>query len=144
MRVLAVSVLAAAAAAVAVFAAPASASATSIVAFKSPSGSIHCIYSTAVGSASRVRCDVDYDTRFRRRPAGCMGDYGRSFEVTSRGRGRATCVTDSTNVPGASVLRYGTSRRFGAITCTSRQTGLRCYNTRGHGFFLARNRQLVY
>jgi hypothetical protein len=139
VRVLAVTVLCAAA--LAVLAAPASATS---IAFGSPSGSIHCIYSTAVGSVSRVRCDVDYDTRFRRRPAGCMGDYGRSFELTARGRGRAICVTDSTNVPGASVLRYGTSRRFGAITCTSRTTGLRCYNTRGHGFFLARNRQLVY
>ena len=140
MRVLSVSLLAAASLAVAAAPAPA----TSVVAFQSPSRAIHCMYTSGFGGSPRVRCDVDYQTRFRRRPAGCMGDFGQSFAVTSRGHGRAICVTDSANSPGAPILRYGTSRRFGAITCTSRQTGLRCYNTRGHGFFLSRTRQLVY
>jgi hypothetical protein len=123
--------------------APASAQ-TSIAVFQMPSRSIHCAFNTAVGSTSQLRCDVDYNTRFRTKPRGCIGDYGRSFQLTPRGRGRAICVTDSVNMSSAPILRYGTSRRFESITCRSRTSGLRCTNTRGHGFFLSRSRQLVF
>lgn len=129
---------------VAGLAAAAPASAGIFAAFQPPSRAIHCIYSAGSGVAPRVRCDTDYATRFRRRPARCMGDFGQSFELTARGRGRAICVTDSANVPGARVLPYDAVRRFGAISCVARRTGLRCYNSRGHGFLLSRARQLVY
>ncbi|MDX6696711.1 MAG: hypothetical protein QOE65_108 [Solirubrobacteraceae bacterium] len=142
MRTLTVTLLAAAT--VLVLAAAPSSAAGAIVNFRSPSGAIHCAYVSGFGGPPIVRCDTDYPTRFRRPPAGCMGDFGQSFAVTSTGRGRAICVTDSVNSPSAAVLRYGTKRTFGAITCTSKTSGLRCYNARGHGFFLARNRQLVY
>ena len=38
----------------------------------------------------------------------------------------------------ASILAYGSSTHFGAITCTSDTTGLTCRNRGGHGFFLSR------
>jgi hypothetical protein len=115
----------------------------SISIFQTPSRTTHCAYTTS-GASAQLRCDVDYNTSFRRKPSGCRGDYGRYFEVTRTGRGRAICVTDSVNMASAPVLRYGTSRRFDSITCASSRGGLFCMNTRGHGFLLSRSTQLVF
>jgi hypothetical protein len=135
--------LAAAAIAAGTLAAPASAR---ITFFQSPAKNIHCVYLSAPNvSTPSVRCDTDFATRFRRRPANCEFDFGRAFYVTSRGHGRAICVSDSANSPNASKLAVGAVRRFGPFACKApARTSVRCTSTRGHGFLLAPSRQLVY
>jgi hypothetical protein len=134
---------AAAAIAAGTFAAPASAR---ITFFQSPAKNIHCVYLSAPGAPqAAVRCDTDFATRFRRRPANCEFDFGRAFQVTSRGHGRAICVSDSANSPSARKLVVGVERSFGSFTCKAPgRTSVRCTSTRGHGFLLAPSRQLVY
>jgi hypothetical protein len=124
-------------------AAPASAR---ITFFQSPAKNIHCVYLSATAmSQAAVRCDTDFATRFRRRPANCEFDFGRAFQVTSRGHGRAICVSDSANSPSARRLVVGVERSFGPFTCKAPgRTSVRCTSTRGHGFLLAPSRQLVY
>lgn len=69
----------------------------------------------------------------------------RAAEVGTRGRGRIVKVTDAIGSPRARVLRYGTSRRFGVFTCTSRSGGLTCANRRTrHGFTVTRQRRRVF
>ena len=134
---------AAAALAAGILAAPASAR---ITFFQSPAKNIHCLYLSAPNvSTPSVRCDTDFATRFRRRPANCMFDFGRAFYVTSRGHGRAICVSDSANSQSARKLVVGNDSHFGPFTCKAPgRTSVRCTSTRGHGFLLAPSRQLVY
>jgi hypothetical protein len=135
--------LAAAAIAAGTLAAPASAR---ITFFQSPAKNIHCVYLSAPNvSTPSVRCDTDFATRFRRRPANCEFDFGRAFYVSSRGHGRAICVSDSANSPSASKLVVGVVRHFGPFTCKApARTSVRCTSARDHGFLLAPSRQLVY
>jgi hypothetical protein len=41
-------------------------------------------------------------------------------------------------------LAYGKSWTYHGFTCTSRTNGLRCRNASGHGFFLSREKQLLF
>jgi len=136
-------ILAATAVAAGALAAPASARSTF---FQSPAKNIHCVYLTApAASEPLVRCDVDFPTRFRRKPANCEFDFGGAFQVTRSRHGRAICVSDSANSPSASRLVVGVERHFGPITCKApARTSVRCTSARGHGFLLAPSRQLVY
>jgi hypothetical protein len=114
--------------------------------FQAPAKNIHCVYLSAPNvSTPSVRCDTDFPTRFRRRPANCEFDFGRAFYVSARGHGRAICVSDSANSPNAGKLVVGVERRFGPFTCKAPgRTSVRCTSARGHGFLLAPTRQLVY
>ena len=131
------------AAAACALAAPASARTTF---FQSPARNIHCVHLTAPAvSQAAVRCDTDFATRFRRRPANCEFDFGRAFSVTTRGHGRGICVSDSANSPGARRLVVGVARSFGSFTCRApARNSVRCTSPRGHGFLLHPSRQLVY
>jgi hypothetical protein len=133
----------AAAVAAGALAAPASAR---ITFFQSPAKNIHCVYLSAPNvSTPSVRCDTDFATRFKRRPANCEFDFGRAFSVTSRGHGRAICVSDSANSPSARKLVVGTDSHFGPFTCKAPgRRSARCTSARGHGFLLHPSRQLVY
>ena len=54
-------------------------------------------------------------------------------------------MTDAAGHPRSRVLAYGTSRRFGVYTCTSRRSGLTCRNRRtAHGFTVSRESQKVF
>jgi hypothetical protein len=134
---------AAAALAAGTLAAPASARTTF---FQSPAKNVHCVYLTGTAaSESLVRCDVDFPTRFRRKPSNCEFDFGGAFQVTRTRHGRAICVSDSANSPGASRLVVGVERHFGSIACKApARNSVRCTSARGHGFLLAPTRQLVY
>jgi hypothetical protein len=133
---------AAAAIAAGILAAPASAR---ITFFQSPAKNIHCVYLTGTAASEPlVRCDVDFPTRFRRKPSNCEFDFGRAFQVTRTHHGRAICVSDSANSPNAPKLLIAVAH-FGPFTCKApARTSLRCTSTRGHGFLLHPKRQLVY
>jgi hypothetical protein len=100
--------------------------------FQTPSKHIKCAY---IGNSARsavIRCDLWQ-----------LNDVG--YTVGPRGKGRRLHITDTVGDPKAPVLRYGTSRRFGRYTCTSRTSGLTCRNrATGHGFFVSSQRQRTF
>jgi hypothetical protein len=80
-----------------------------------------------------------------RKPRSCRFDYGHSFGVTRRGaRGRRLCVSDAVDVRRAATVRYGDTWRRGGFSCRVRRSGLRCVNSRGHGFALRKGRQRLF
>ncbi len=117
---------------------PSSASAATF--FQTPSGNIGCAI-----SGSFVRCDVlRNDATPPPQPASCDFDWGNAFGVSAKGRGKRLCVSDTVFDPGARTLAYGRSIKRKGIRCTSRESGLKCKNRRGHGFTLSRDRQRVF
>lgn len=119
----------------------ATARADTLIAFRTPSGNIGCIYSSGFGSRADLRCDIGSRLKPRpRKPRGCRLDWGDSYVMNATGRARLTCHGDTAILPDARVLRYGRRWRHGGFVCSSRATGLRCRNRSGHGFFLSRQR----
>ena len=131
---------------VALFAAAASAAALALPAlapaavtnrpFNTPSGKIVCAYihypelKPPLGPA--IRCDLLF-----------LND--RAVYLGTSGKAQKVHVTDAVGDPRAKKLAYGTSRRFGRFTCTSRTTGLTCRNrNNGHGFTVSRESQKVF
>src|SRR6266508_4459788 len=102
-------------------AAPASASSV-VISFRTPTGNIGCVDTSALAPGPNLRCDLD---------------WGDSYELGATGRAGVTCHGDTAIDPRARVLRYGSMWRRGAFTCRSKTSGLRCRNLRGHGFFLS-------
>lgn len=101
-------------------------------AFQTPSKQIRCAYIRGTGLPTEIRCDLAF-----------LND--RAVVLTHKGRARKVRVTDTVADPRAPVLRYGTTRRFGAFTCTSRRSGLTCRSTRsGHGFTVSRQSQKLF
>jgi hypothetical protein len=138
-------VLLAALALAAALAAPGGAGATAgFDPFATPSGHIGCMYQHAKGEKAYLRCDVDDVAHPVKRPASCELDYGSAFGLSASGKAQRLCVGDTVRDPKAKVIKYGTTRRFGPFTCTSKTTGLRCTNRAGHGFALSRERQRLF
>ncbi|MGH3498090.1 MAG: DUF6636 domain-containing protein [Nocardioidaceae bacterium] len=107
---------------------------THVAWFESPSRNIGCL----IGSRA-VRCDIGkHHYRPGRRPASCHGSWGSSVHVNAGRAAGLGCVTD-TVLGGRTVLRYGTSTVHGRFGCTSRFTGMYCYDLHtSHWFFIAR------
>lgn len=112
--------------------------------FRTPSGNIGCLYAKTAGSRPELRCDLAQVAHPAPKPASCEFDWGHAFGVSTRGRAHRLCVSDSAMDPGAPVLRYGRTRRFGPFSCTSKTTGLRCVAPSGHGFKLSRAQQKLF
>ncbi len=102
--------------------------------FLTPSRNIGCQI-----SAGLVRCDIlEHTYGDPRKPADCTGDYGQSLAVDTKGIGQFVCVSDTVIMRTAPVLQYGSSTSVGDFGCTSRQTGITCYNLlTEHGFELS-------
>jgi hypothetical protein len=118
----------------------ASAGTSSIATFRTPSGNIGCVYSSAGnGLPASVRCDIRSLLKPKpAKPKNCHLDYGDSFTLLRTGRALVTCHGDTALDPHAPVLAYGKVWRRNGFTCTSKAAGLRCSNPSGHGFFLSR------
>lgn len=103
--------------------------------FSSPSENIGCLI-----SRTGVRCDIKQKSyRQPPRPNRCQLDFGRSLEVgVGDRRAQFVCVGD-TVLGAGKILRYRTSSEVGKFGCTSRKSGMFCYNleTR-HGFMISR------
>lgn len=119
-----------------------------LVTFTSPSGRIRClVVARAAGAAApageTARCDVsDYTYAPTAKPASCEFDWGPSFVLAPGRAGNFGCVSDAVD-PGP-VLAYGSGVKVGAVTCVSRQTGMTCTGTDGHGFEAARERYRLF
>ncbi len=120
--------------------------ATVLVSFRTPSGNIYCLYSSADSpSPAFLRCDIRSHLHPVPPPRPCVeGVYGESVGMTKTGAARVLCISDTTYNPKARVLAYGTSWARDGFRCASRSVGLTCTNQRGHGFFLSRLKWRVY
>jgi hypothetical protein len=114
------------------------------VSFRTPTGNSRCqFHSSQTEATQALRCDFASDVDPLPKPAGCPYDWGFSIGLQPRGKPKPLCVSDAVD-PGNSVLAYGDTWSEGGIACTSRPTGLRCVNRRGHGFNLTRQRQDIF
>ena len=113
-----------------VLALPATAQAA-IKTFRSPSGQIGCMYYNDPDVPASVRCDW-------------RGGGDHAVVVERTGKGKHIRVTDTVMDPDAKVLRYGTTRRYGPLRCTSRRTGITCRNRARHGFTVSIQAQKVF
>ncbi len=104
--------------------------------FKTPSGNIGCVYTSA---PAELRCDIGSGLNPRpAQPASCDLDFGDSLVMPKFGRVGIGCHGDTARDPRAPILAYGRTWVRGGFSCTSRTTGLTCRNPGNHGFFLSR------
>jgi hypothetical protein len=137
-------VLIAASAAALAVAVPGAGATAGLDPFMTPSRHIACMYQHLPDARPELRCDVDHVAHPVKRPRSCELDYGSAFGLSATGRAQRLCVGDTVRDPKAKILKYGTTRRFGPFTCTSKTTGLRCTTKAGHGFELSRERQKLF
>jgi len=138
VRLVALTLAAAAAAALAAPAFAQGAESHEIKRFITPSRNIGCF-----GDGTGVRCDIRATSATPpKKPKRCRLDWGSAYEVNRKGRGHGLCVGD-TALPDPNtrepVLKYGHTIRLGhGLKCTSKRTGLTCRNAGGHGFTLSK------
>ena len=117
-----------------------------LVQFRTPSGNIGCVYSSAEGRlGSSLRCDILSGLKPRPpRPPGCQLDWGSGYAMNAARRAHVVCAGDTAVDKRARVLRYGSKWSRGGFTCVSRRTGLRCRNRSGHGWLLSRRHSYLF
>jgi hypothetical protein len=125
-------------ASLAVVAASASAS---LVGFRAPSGNIGCYM-----NGHFARCDIrEHSWQPPPQPASCDLDWGGGLAVDRHGAADFVCAGDTANDPSNPVLEYGDKIKRGRFKCKSKQSGMKCVNTRnGHGFKLSRDEADVF
>ncbi len=109
--------------------------AKSLTGIQSPSGHIACLLTDDPVAA---RCDVQNAHWSAPKPARCTMAYGDSAEVGTR-KADLTCHSDTVfGAPDLVTLPYGQSAKYHDLYCTSRTTGITCWNALGHGFTVSR------
>ena len=111
--------------------------------FQSPSKNIACQYFD-YDRQNTLRCDIMEATVTARRPTDCDLEWGKAFEMRSKGNAARLCYGDTVMEPRMPVLAYGEVWQRGGFTCTSEQTGVTCFNADRHGFSLSRAKQDVF
>jgi hypothetical protein len=121
---------------------PSAGAQTKIVRFQTPSKNIGCLYSSATGRPSYLRCDILSGlTPKPKRP--CELDW-TGFSMTVKSRATPTCAGDTVYDRNTKIFPYKWTWKRGGFTCTVQRAGLRCKNTTGHGFFLSRLRSYAF
>jgi hypothetical protein len=113
------------------------------VGFLSPSKNIACAYFD-YDKQNTLRCDIMEAMVTARRPADCDLEWGKAFEMRSKGSAVRLCYGDTVMDPKMPVLAYGEVWQRGGFTCTAEQTGVTCFNADRRGFSLARAKQEVF
>jgi hypothetical protein len=111
--------------------------------FQSPSKNITCQYFD-YDKQNTLRCDIMEATVTARRPADCDLEWGKAFEMRSKGGAVRLCYGDTVMDPKMPVLAYGEVWQRGGFTCTAEQTGVTCFNADRRGFSLARAKQDLF
>jgi hypothetical protein len=115
---------------------------TRVFRFQTPSRNIGCLYSSATGRPSYLRCDILSGVKPRPRRA-CQLDWV-GFSMNAASRATATCAGDTVYARGARVFPYAWTWTRGGFTCTVGRAGLRCRNGAGRGFFLSKARSYAF
>lgn len=113
------------------------------IGFLSPSKNIACAYFD-YDKQNTLRCDIMEATVTARRPADCDLEWGKAFEMRSKGSAVRLCYGDTVMDPKLPVLAYGEVWQRGGFTCTSEQTGVTCFNADRRGFSIARAKQELF
>jgi hypothetical protein len=113
------------------------------IGFQSPSKNIACAYFD-YDNQNTLRCDIMEATVTARRPADCDLEWGKAFEMRSKGGAVRLCYGDTVMDPKMPVLAYGEVWQRGGFTCKSEQSGVTCFNADRRGFSLARAKQEVF
>ena len=120
------------------------------IAFRTPSGNIHCIgdrhWPQEGRSWAGVECQISEHSAPapRPRPRDCELDWGSNFSLSRSGQTEMGCVGDSIAESNSRILHYGQTIRGQGWQCTSRQSGLSCRNSSGHGFELSRRQHRLF
>ena len=122
--------------ALAILAALAATASASLVGFQSPSHNIGCYM-----DGHAVRCDIkERNWTPPPKPADCDVDWGQGVAVGRHGQAGYVCAGDTALDPNHQVLEYGDKITRGRFKCKSKQSGMKCVNTRNkHGFVLSRD-----
>src|SRR4051812_19547864 len=88
------------------------------IGFQSPSKNIACAYFD-YDKQTTLRCDIMEATVTARRPADCDLEWGKAFEMRSKGSAERLCYGDTVMDPKLPVLPYGQVWQGGGFTCTS-------------------------
>jgi hypothetical protein len=100
-------------------------------AFKMPSKNVGCAF-----YGGTLRCDIL--SGLVPEPTGsCPNDWVGLF-ITTGGAAEPQCAGDTVYDKNSPTLAYGGTWKRGGITCQSRESGLRCTNSSGDAFTLAR------
>lgn len=115
--------------------------ASTLTSFRSPTGNIGCHL-----GANFARCDIQRRTwSSPPKPAECDLDWGQGVEVSAASPAVIVCAGDTALDPSAPVLSYGQAAQVGSTECLSREDGVVCVrNGTGHGFFVARERYVLF
>jgi hypothetical protein len=113
------------------------------VGFQAPSKNIACAYFD-YDRQNVLRCDIMEATVTARRPADCDLEWGKAFEMRSKGSVERLCYGDTVMDKTLPVLDYGEVWQRGGFTCKSEQTGVTCFNADRRGFSLSRAKQQVF
>ena len=113
------------------------------IGFQSPSKNIGCQYFD-YDNQNTLRCDIMEATVTARRPADCDLEWGKAFEMRSKGAAVRLCYGDTVMDPKMPVLAYGQVWQRGGFTCTSEQSGVTCFNAERRGFSIARAKQDLF
>ena len=111
--------------------------------FLSPSKNIACAYFD-YDNQNTLRCDIMEATVTARRPADCDLEWGKAFEMRSKGAAVRLCYGDTVMDPKLPVLAYGEVWQRGGFTCKSEQSGVTCFNADRRGFSIARAKQDLF
>ena len=111
--------------------------------FVSPSKNIACAYFD-YDNQNTLRCDIMEATVTARRPADCDLEWGKAFEMRSKGSAVRLCYGDTVMDPKMPVLAYGQVWQRGGFTCKSEQAGVTCFNADRRGFSIARAKQELF
>ena len=111
--------------------------------FQSPSKNIACQYFD-YDKQNALRCDIMEATVTARRPASCDLEWGKAFEMRSKGNAERLCYGDTVMDKALPVLAYGDVWQRGGFTCKSEQSGVTCFNADRHGFSLSRAKQEMF
>jgi hypothetical protein len=113
------------------------------IGFVSPSKNIACAYFD-YDNQNTLRCDIMEATVTARRPADCDLEWGKAFEMRSKGDAIRLCYGDTVMDPKLPVLAYGEVWQRGGFTCKSEQAGVTCFNADRRGFSIARAKQELF
>jgi hypothetical protein len=109
--------------------------------FTTPSRNILCEY-----FSNSLRCDLESGLRPYPPKSGCHAHDGIDAAWTglaiSRGVATPACSSDAIDL--GTPLAYGRMWKGGDVVCLSRVGGLICVSRTGHGFFLSRDRWLIF
>jgi hypothetical protein len=115
-----------------------------ITSFRTPSGNIYC---ALVGEEENMlRCEIRSMLNPlppQPYPGYCEFDWGAGFLLPRQGKPEILCISDT--IGGSNyTLPYGKTWENAGFKCLSQKAGLKCTNSSGRGFFLSREKWIVF